>query len=156
MPNFTVSPLQPEQIPAVWPLVRMGRADLSLEEWNAYARKLLEGSGGILGAFAPGSRLQGIATFRPDIDLRFGKALRVDLIVTFELKRDAPVRQVLCDAIDLIAEGFGCKGVVMTMGCRGYADPSSAKAETWRALGLGIEAVLLTKKLTAAELETAA
>lgn len=156
MPNFTVSLLSGAQIREAWPLIRMAAPEVPLERWEDYARSLLERGGGLLGLFAGDATLHGAATFLPEDDLRHGRALRVDNIVTFELNRSAPARRVMCEALDLIAEGFGCAAVILTMGSRGYADPASPKAEGWHRLGLELDAVLFAKTLARGRVESAA
>jgi hypothetical protein len=144
------------QIRQAWPLVRMAAPDVTLEQSDRYARALLERGGGLIGVFAGDSTLHGLATYVLDDDLRHGRTLRTDNIITFELNRSAPARHTLLEALCLIGEGFGCTAVVLTMSNRGYADSSSPKAACWQGLGLSLDAVMFARKINSDPMETAA
>ena len=156
MPDFTVSHLQAGQIAEAYALVRMAAPEVEPERWQAFADSQLGRHGGVLGVFAGDSTLHGVAAYRPDESLRHGRTLRVDTIVTFELNRSAPAREALCEALALLGRALDCASVTVAMPGRGYADPASAKAAPWSALGLALDAVLFVKKLPQAVRRTEA
>jgi hypothetical protein len=50
--------------------------------------------------------------------------------------------------LDLLAEGLGCKAVVIAMTRRGYAEPSAGKCEAWSPLGFQLDSVIFAKRLS--------
>lgn len=147
MPRFTVTHLEREQLDEGWPLVRTGAPELALSEWLAFAERVLDEGGGVLGVRAADGSLHGLATYRIEEWLRGGRTLRVDNIVTFELNRDAPARRTLLAALERVARAFGCVSLAVSMASRGYAERNSYKADGWRMLGLQLSEVAFAKRV---------
>lgn len=147
MAQFTVAPLEKDQIDGAYPLVRMAAPEVAPDAWRGFAERLIDNGDGILCVFAGDSTLHGLAAYRLDEGLRYGRMLRVDTIVTFELDRAAPARTALCAALERVAQQLECESLTLAMPSRGYADPDSAKAEAWSALGVGLDSVIFAKKV---------
>lgn len=147
MQHFTISQPGPGVIAQAYPLVRMTAPEVTLEQWREHAGRLFATGGGILAVSAGDSSLLGLATYRPEEDLRHGRVLRIDTIVTFELSHTSPARQALCEGLDRLARELGCSAVTLTLDCRGYVEPACPKCESWLKLGLEPETVTLAKTL---------
>jgi hypothetical protein len=147
MTRFTVTHLHAERIADAFPLVRMAAPEVSLDQWGRYADWLCRADGGVLAAYAGNGTLHGIAAYCRDDSLRYGRALRTDLIVTFELSRDAPARSALLEALALIALAKGCENLTVSMPGRGYANPQSEKAAPWAGLGFALDSVTFTTRI---------
>lgn len=155
MTSFTVAPLDSAAMADAYPMVRAAAPEVEAEQWQRYAEWLRNAQGGVLGAFAPNARLHGVAAYCRDDELRHGRALRVDLIVTFELSRSAPVRRALCDALEGLAREKRCDRLTLALPSRGFADAASAKAESWSELGFEMDSVTLSKRLDCGAFATA-
>lgn len=112
MPDLTVTPIDKEELPFVWPLVRAGGHDLGLRGWLLDGRALMARGGAILAARAPDSTFFGVATCEA-VERGTVRVLDVGVFVAFELSRDAPVRRALTDAVEALAEELGCRGVTV-------------------------------------------
>jgi hypothetical protein len=151
MPNLSVTILEKEQISTAFSLVQIAAPGVELERWLEFVCRQVQSGGGLIGISAADSSLHGLAAFRPDFCLRYGMTLRVELIVTLELSRSAPVRAALCEALEVIAGARGCSNLSMEVERRGYAEPDSPKARGWESLGLALSSVAFVKQLTSAE-----
>ena len=147
MTSFSVAPLDSAAMADAFPMVRAAAPDVGADQWRRYADWLRNAQGGVLGAFAPNSRLHGVAAYCRDDELRHGRTLRVDLIVTFELNRSAPGRRALCDALAGLAREKHCDRLTLALPSRGFADAASAKAASWSELGFEMDSVTLSKSL---------
>ncbi|MGQ0589990.1 MAG: hypothetical protein ACT4N8_10755 [Sphingosinicella sp.] len=151
MTQFTVTHLDDDRLNEAYPLVRAAAPNVGPAQWRDYAGWLRWADGGVLAAFAAGSTLHGIAAYCRDDSLRYGRSLRVDMIVTFELGRTSPVRVALCEALEQLAREKHCDSLAVVMPSRGYSDPVGAKSEGWSALGFTLDSVCFRKALTQAE-----
>ena len=147
MTSFTVTHLDAAAMADAYPMVRAAAGEVSAEQWRRYAEWLRNAQGGVLGAFAPDARLHGIAAYCRDDELRHGRTLRVDTIVTFELSCSAPARRALCQALEVLARERHCDRLTLALPSRGFADATSAKAASWSRLGFEVDSVMLSKKL---------
>ena len=147
MVRFSVKHLQQDQFDAVYPLVRIAAPHLEADDWRHFARRLIAGEGGVLTVSAGDDQPHGVAIYRVDYSLRHGRTLEVELIVTFELKRQAPARAALCEMLELIALARDCNTLSLATASKGYAVVQSPKAEPWAALGLDVDSVVFTKCL---------
>ena len=120
MLQFTVQQLTREQLASAWPLVRAGGAILDLDRWLEAGRRLLGNGGGILAVATGEGALHGVATYETVEEVAAGKVLQVDTFVTFELSRRAPVRAVLCDALERLGAALGCDAVSVSADNRGF------------------------------------
>ena len=144
---FSVKHLQEDQFDLVYPLVRIAAPQLEVDDWRHFARRLMAGDGGILTVSAGDERPYGVAVYRVDYSLRHGRTLQVELIVTFELKRQAPARAALCEMLELIALAKDCETLMLITASKGYAASNSPKADLWATLGLDVDSVVFTKRL---------
>lgn len=112
MPDLTATPIDKEELPFVWPLVRSGGYDLGLTGWLLDGRSLIARGGTILAARAPDSTFFGVAACEA-VDQGKVRVLQVATFVAFELSRDAPVRRALTDAIEKLSEELGCGAIAM-------------------------------------------
>jgi hypothetical protein len=145
---LAVKNLEEDQFGAVYPLVRIAAPRLSLDDWRHFARRLMSGQGGIITVSSGDGSPHGIAIYRVDYSLRHGRTLEVELIVTFELNRQAPARAALCEMLELIAYAKDCETLMLSTASKGYAASHSPKADLWAGLGLDVDSVVFTKPLT--------
>ena len=129
MPHFTVTTLESDQLAAVWPLVRTAVPGLAPAGWTEFAEALIERGGGIVAVAAEDGAFHGIATYEPAEKLGLGKVLKVETLVAFELSRRAPVRRLLCEALDRLAALLGCTAVAVSTTNRGFAAHMARKAQ---------------------------
>ena len=149
MPIFSVVDMDENAAAAAYPLVRTAAPDVSSEQWLDYAG-MIRMRGGLLGLMGPQSTLFGLLTYRNDASLRHGRIFAVDNFLSFELNRDAPGRQALCDAAEALAREQGCAAIEFRLDSRGYAIDRSARTQGWLNLGHSLEAVVFTKSLEVA------
>lgn len=145
---LSVKHLQEDQFDAAYPLVRIAAPELSPDDWRHFARRLTAGEGGILTVASGDGPPYGLAVYRVDYSLRHGRTLYVELIVTFEINLQAPARAALCEMLELIGLAKDCESLTLSTTSKGYAASHSPKADHWAALGLAVDSVLFTKKLT--------
>ena len=144
---LSVKHLQEDQFDAVYPLVRIAAPQLEADDWRHFARRLMAGEGGVLTVSAGDERPYGVAVYRIDYSLRHGRTLQIELIVTFELKCQAPARAALCEMLELIALAKDCETLMLVTDSKGYAASHSPKADHWASLGLDVDSVIFTKRL---------
>lgn len=144
---LSVRHLREDQFDAVYPLVRTAAPKLSPDDWRHFARRLAAGDGGILAVAAGDGPPYGVAVYRVDYSLRHGRTLEVELIVTFELNRQAPARAALCQMLEMVAYAKDCETLMLATASKGYAASHSPKADLWASLGLDVDSVVFTKPL---------
>ncbi len=145
-PQFYADPLVPAFADAAYPLVRAIAPEVSLEEWLDYVVRRCR-DGGLMGLFHSDGSLVGLFSYRFGERLRHGRVLALDDFVTFELSQAAPGRAVLMTAATNLARSLGCTGLEVRVGSRGIADPATAKAAGWLALGVDLDSVIFVKPL---------
>lgn len=111
MPRFTIEELRTGQLREAWPVARMAGLHASPDWWLTDARKLIERGGGVLASRAPDGTIHGLATCE-----KLGKpptnVLQVEIFITFEFCRDAPVRRGLRESLNRIAARLNCNRIV--------------------------------------------
>ena len=147
MTRFTVAHLHADRMADAFPLVRMAAPEVSPDQWRRYADWLGRAEGGVLAAYAGNATLHGVAAYCRDDSLRYGRALRVDLIVSFELSGAAPARAALLEALALVALAKGCETLTVCMPRRGYADGGSDKAGSWAEQGFALDSVTFAMRI---------
>lgn len=120
MRHFTVQELSCEQLGSAWPLVRSAASAIDLDRWLAGARLLADRGGGVLGVATGEGALLGVATYEPVDTRAAGKLLQVDTLVTFEFSSKAPIRTVLCEALERLASTLGCGAVAVNATNRAF------------------------------------
>jgi hypothetical protein len=128
MPRLTVTELERDELAKAWPLVRAVSASRGVEEWEQSASELIARGGGVIGVVAQDGCLHGVATYRPIGDGKGGRILYLETLVTFELSRRAPVRQLLCDRLERLASVLGCDSIAVSM-------PVGSLPKNWRSAG---------------------
>ena len=128
--RFTVADLSREELASAWPLVRTVAPEADLDQWESFAAGLLDRGGGIIAVSGEDEVILGVATYEAADKLRLGRVLQVEVLVTFELTRRAPVRLVLCNALDRIAPLLGCKAVAVTAPGRTYVSYVSSRMQS--------------------------
>ena len=98
----------------------MSHSHASAEWWLTEAAALIERGGGILAARAPDGSVHGVATYEVARKGLLGRVLAVDTLITFELSRRAPARHALHEALELLANAFDCRSVVVPLPSRGH------------------------------------
>lgn len=112
MLHSSVSELDGAATAAAWSLVRLGQPELKGERWQQKAQLLRLRGGGVLGLIVENGALMGVATYEPVEKAMFGPVLQVDLLVTAEVSRKAPLRRLLMDALGEVAAKLGCSGTL--------------------------------------------
>lgn len=119
MAQFAIEHLSEGQLLDAWPVVRMCHSHVNGDWWVSEAAALIERGGGILAARAPDGTIHGVATYEVARKALLGRVLAVDTLITFELSRRAPARHALCDALELLASAFDCRGIVLPLPSKG-------------------------------------
>ena len=143
-PQFYVDALDTTGADAAYPLVWAIAPEVSVEDWRDYVQRRCR-EGGFKVLFDANDTLIGLFSYRFGERLRHGRVLAIDDFVTFELSRAAPARAALMAAAEVFARSRGCTGLEIRVGSRGFADPSSPKAQGWLSLGLGLDSVLFVR-----------
>lgn len=146
MPDLRIFPLEKPQVDLAFPLVRSA-ADISPERWRSFARELIAAGGGIVAAQADSGCLHGLAVYRPLGTLRYGRALQVELLVAYELSRQAPVREALCVALEETARDSDCRAIIFTSPARSLVEAHPARQAGWEEMGATMVTVDFVRKL---------
>lgn len=147
MVQLTARRLEREETAAAYALVRSAAPGVTLDQWTDFSGRLGEQGGGVIGVDAAGGPLTGIAAYRTDLSLVHGRLLRVDLLAAFELRRSAPVRSALLEALEAAARDAGCCAIGLMLNAECRAMPSPARIEAWQALGYLAGPLLLVRSL---------
>lgn len=147
MPRLTVRELGNCDLPAAWPLVRIAAPSLGPDRWKRYAEALIGRGGGIIGVSGEDGGLYGVATYEAAENLRAGRVLRVGTLVTMELTRRSPVRQILCEALDRLAPALRCEAVAISIPKRSFAARMTRNANGVAGSGSELEEVVFMKRL---------
>lgn len=145
-PQFCVDELKTSEADAAFPLVRSIAPEVTPDEWRGYVRRRSM-QGGILGLFGADGEISGLLSYRLGERLRHGTVLALDDFVTFELSRNAPGRQALLAAAEVLAHQLGCGGIELRVAAKGIADPGSPKLSGWVSLGLDLDSVVFATDL---------
>lgn len=116
MQPFTVHSLPPDQLLAVYPLVREAVPSLDATAWMRFARQLTQakrtGQAGIVAAWRQGRSFPcGLFCYRVDHDLVRGKVLVAEHFVAVDLLDPQAVLAALVDGLDALAVRLECKAV---------------------------------------------
>jgi hypothetical protein len=125
VPRLTVIELEREELAKAWPLVRAASRSLRADDWQETATQLIAKGGGVIAVVAQDGCFHGVATYQPIEDGRGGRILYLETLVTFELSRRAPVRQLLCDCLERLASALGCDSIAVSMAV-------NSLPKTWR------------------------
>ena len=147
MPNFQTVQLDEARFAEAVPLVRLAIAGIEQDRWLAHCRQMIALGGGVLGAAAEDSALHGVASWRPDEDLRLGRVLRVEMMVALELGVANPVRTALCESLESLCGDLGAVGVALSLPVRDRGRGPAPFPDTWRRAGFRREALFLCKTL---------
>jgi hypothetical protein len=125
----------------------MAIPEIDSSRWIDHCRNLDRLNGGVLAAAASDDVMHGIAIYRPEEDLRLGRIVRVDAMVTFELNPANPVRQALCEAIEALCEVLKARGTLLMTKERDSGGAGSASAQGWESAGFRRQGAALWKPL---------
>ena len=146
MAKFDTFPIDPDRLGEALPLVRMSIPGITETRWLGHCSQMIRLGGGVIAAAAPDGALHGIASWRPDDDLRLGLVLRVEMMVAIELSAASPVRTALCDALEALCLDHEAVGVALSLPVRGD-DQSAAFTDSWTRAGFRRQALCLCKPL---------
>lgn len=144
MPHFLTSALDEERFDEALPLVRMAIPGLDRQRWRTHCRQMARQGGGVLAAAADGA-LHGIASWRPDEDLRLGRVLRVEMIVTLELSDANPVRAALCETLEALCAAHDAVGIALSLPVRERG--AASFPESWRRAGFRRQSLSMCKPI---------
>lgn len=116
MPPFTVRSLPPDQLLAVYPLIREAEPALDAADWVRFARQLTavrrSGQAGIVAAWRQGRSYPcGLFCYRVDNDLVRGRVLVAEHFVAIDLLDSQAVLTALVDELESLAARLECKAV---------------------------------------------
>jgi hypothetical protein len=120
MQRFAIDHLSPDQLREAWPIVRMSDSLANCDWWMSEAAQLIDRGGGILVARASDGHIHGVATYAVARKPLVGRVLTVHTLVTFELRRRAPARRALHEALELLASAFDCRSIVLPLPSKGH------------------------------------
>jgi hypothetical protein len=115
MRRFAIDHLNPDQLREAWPVVRMSDSLANCDWWMSEAAQLIERGGVILAARATDGNIYGVATYAVAKKPLVGRVLTVGTLITFELSRRAPARHALHEALELLANAFDCRSIVLPL-----------------------------------------
>lgn len=145
MPKFLTFDLFHDRLGEALPLVRMAVPGIDERRWSAHCHQMIRLGGGVLAASAEEGALHGVASWRPEEDLRLGRVLRVEMMVALELSDANPVRTALCDALEALCEGHEAVGIALSLPVRERDGRPTAFPETWRRAGFRRQALFMCK-----------
>ena len=148
MPDLRIFPLEGPQVDLAFSLLRSA-TDITPEQWRSFADELIAAGGGIVAAEADNGCLHGLAVYRRLGTLRHGHALQVELLVAYELSRQAPVRKALCAALEEIARDSDCRAIVFTSPARSQVEANLARQAGWEEMGATMATVDFVRHLSA-------
>ncbi|RMD61838.1 MAG: hypothetical protein D6826_08905 [Alphaproteobacteria bacterium] len=154
MRSLTIHPLTPERIAPAFPLVQTAFPDVTLAEWAAFAKRLLDENNppgtGILSVLSERDYIAGLAVHHVERDLRHGPALIADHFIALDLFGRGAVVQALAEALETLARGYDCNAVHILIPENAIAPRSHANVfiEVLRAVGHRAESRCLCKRLT--------
>lgn len=113
---FTVQTLPPDQLLAVYPLVRETMPALTPGAWLRFARQLMGGKravqAGIVAAWRQGRNFPcGLFCYRVDNDLQHERVLVAEHFVAVDLLDPQGVLSALLEELEALAARLHCKGV---------------------------------------------
>lgn len=116
MSPFIVRSLPPDQLLAVYPLVREATPSLEPASWLRFARQLIgarrAGQGGIVAVWRQGRSYPcGLFCYRVDDDLLRGRVLVAEHFVAVDLLDPQAVLAALVEELEHLALRLGCKAV---------------------------------------------
>lgn len=135
MPHFSIVELDQGRLCEALPLVRMAVPEIDGPRWTNYCENLRRLNGGVMVAIASDDGMHGLAIYRPVEDLRLGRIVCVDAMVTFELNPANPVRKALCEAVEKLCDTMEARGIMLMIAERVSGDQGSCKARGWESAG---------------------
>lgn len=139
MPRLTISDLEGDCLTEAYPLIRC-LAGVEQSRWTSFAELLLQ-EGGILVARVEDDRIYGVAGYTLGSNLKYGKVLRVEVLVAIELGHAPLVRDALSSAIEKRACQMDCSAVVYRFEARGLLSSRSKKRRSLEQAGLSAESL---------------
>ncbi len=113
--GVAVEPLRREQIALAYPLIRILKPAISLDQWRDYARATIhareDGRTGAKVAVNSRGHIFGLFTWRREPDLEYGCRLAVENFVALEVVAAPIVGAALVEAIEREAVHQGCAAV---------------------------------------------
>jgi hypothetical protein len=116
MLSFTVETLKPDEIRAVYPLIREAVPSIDLQSWLRFARQLTATrrgeQSGIVTARRVGRHFPcGLFCYRVDNDLQRGRVLIAEHFVAVDLLDPAGVLTALVQELEALGKRLGCAAV---------------------------------------------
>lgn len=145
MTHFLTTQLDDDRFREALPLVRMAIPGIDERRWFAHCYQMIRLGGGVLAAATKDAALHGVASWRPEEDLRLGRVLRVEMMVAFELSLANPVRTALCDALEALCGDHDAIGVALSLPIRERDGQPTSFPETWRRAGFRRQGLFMCK-----------
>jgi hypothetical protein len=116
MSTFAVENLRPDQIRAVYPLIREAMRATGLQTWIRFARQLMTprrgGQAGIVAARRRGRDFPcGLFCYRVDNDLEHGRVLIAEHFVAIDVLGPDAVLSALVEELEALGKRLGCTAI---------------------------------------------
>lgn len=114
--HFLAGPLIREHIAQAFPLISLEVPGLTIDRWQAFARARMrsehwKGDRGILTVRNPAGYIHGLAVYKVEDDLRHGRALMANPVVTARSAGSGEVVAVLIEAMGKVARDCDCVSI---------------------------------------------
>lgn len=142
---FTVSPLAPEDAASGYPIARLIKPDLTLEDWRRYVgRQMRPKRSGIVAARSPSTVIFGLTPWWVRPDLECDTTLWTGPIIAIEPGAASQVHDVLLTALSALAVQHGCRSMKVV-------HPGDLPASPLPHLGLAWYGAVLQREIVPAE-----
>ena len=114
---FHAAHLRREQARRAYPLVRVHDPDVTLKQWLAFVSgwtRIPERRGGLVSVADVRGYLHALFSYRIEIDLLYGRLMRVSNLIVGHLPGQA-VRSTVVATIERLAEDTGCSSVAIEL-----------------------------------------
>ena len=151
--GFAVRPLSPDRVDEAYPVVRAAMPDLSLERWRDFASRAVGEPAvspppGIMLVESAQGYIYGLCAYRLQHDIRHGRVLVIEELVTLGLVDGASVAATLIAALEERARELGCAAMNLNMSDSFPPRPScSALRDLLTRNGHCVDGVRLLKRI---------
>jgi hypothetical protein len=152
MRKLRLVPLQSDRIRQAYPLIQVVRPSLSLEQWSAYAARVLrdaEADGGGIATLQDDTGLMmGLFVYHVATEPDHGATLMVEDFVALDIIAPHAVAENLAQAMERIARDLGCRAVHTAVSC-GEGKAGQHLVDMLHELGHRLESFRLCKSISA-------
>lgn len=135
-------PLERDHVDLAYPLVVTLHPFLALEDWRAYAGRLISGtdaSTGIVTVRNPFGTIQGLASYLQRPTLSSGNILQVDDLIALDLIDPDSITRALMDALAQVGLTLGCDAVSYCLPSEPRGEPRGKADVTLQSIRNGLD-----------------